>query len=62
MIEWSEEHKAIREVVRRFVETEIKPRREELEFGDTPPYDVLRKLISTFGIGEIVLRSAPAAG
>jgi hypothetical protein len=53
MIEWSEEHKAIRDVVRRFVETEIKPLREELEFGDTPPYDVLRKLIKTFGIGEM---------
>jgi acyl-CoA dehydrogenase len=53
MIEWSEEHRAIRDVVRRFVEEEIVPRRMELEHGDTPPYDVLRKLISTFGIGEM---------
>ena len=38
---------------RRFVESEIAPKREELEFGDTPPYDVLRKMVTTFGIGEM---------
>jgi len=32
------------------VETEIRPHREELEFGDTAPYDVLRKLYQTFGL------------
>ena len=52
MIEWSEPHKQIRAMVRRFIEAEIVPKREELEFGDTPPYDVLRKMLSTFGIGE----------
>ena len=53
MIEWSEQHKQIRTMVRRFVETEIKPKLEELEFGDTPPYDVLRKFARTFGLGEM---------
>ncbi len=53
MIEWSEQQRQIRQMFRRFVETEIAPRREELEFGDTPPYDVLRKMMSTFGIGEM---------
>jgi acyl-CoA dehydrogenase len=55
VIEWSEEHKAIAQAVRRFVEDEIKPRRQELEFGDTPPYELLRKLIRTFGMGELQL-------
>ncbi|HEX7479978.1 MAG TPA: acyl-CoA dehydrogenase family protein [Polyangiales bacterium] len=55
MIEWSEEHTAIAQAVRRFVEDEIKPRRQELEFGDTPPYDVLRKMLRTFGMGELQL-------
>jgi hypothetical protein len=32
------------------VEAEIRPRREELEFGDTPPYDLLRQLFRTFGL------------
>jgi alkylation response protein AidB-like acyl-CoA dehydrogenase len=53
MIEWSEQQQQIRQMFRRFVESEIAPRREELEFGDTPPYDVLRKMVATFGIGEM---------
>ncbi len=53
MIEWSEQHQMIRDAVRRFVEAEIKPNLEELEHGDTPPYDVLRKLIRTFGMDEM---------
>ena len=53
MIEWSEQHLMIRDAVRRFVEAEIKPNLEQLEHGDLPPYDVLRKLISTFGMDEM---------
>lgn len=50
MIEWSEQHLMMRDAMRKFVETEIKPNLEELEYGDTPPYDVLRKMVRTFGI------------
>jgi alkylation response protein AidB-like acyl-CoA dehydrogenase len=50
MFEWSEEQLMIRDAVRQFVEAEIAPKREELEHGDLPPYDVLRKLFSTFGM------------
>jgi alkylation response protein AidB-like acyl-CoA dehydrogenase len=53
MIEWSESQLMIRDAVRKFVEAEIKPRLEELEYGDTPPYDVLRKMIRTFGMDEM---------
>jgi len=53
MIEWSEQHQAVRDMVRRFVETEIKPRLEEFEHGETPPYDVLRKMMKAFGIDEM---------
>ena len=53
MIEWSETQQAVRDMVQKFVETEIKPRVEELEHGDTPPYDVLRKLYRTFGMDEL---------
>src|SRR4051812_25182404 len=53
MIEWNEMHQQIRDMVRRFVETEIKPHLEELEHGDTPPYAVLRKMVNTFGLGEM---------
>src|SRR3954467_10299031 len=47
----------IRDAVRDFVEKEVRPRREELEFGDTPPYDVIRKLYSTFGMGDMARAS-----
>jgi acyl-CoA dehydrogenase len=50
MFEWSDEQLAIRDAVRRFVEEEVKPRVDELEHGDTPPYEVIRKLYSTFGL------------
>jgi alkylation response protein AidB-like acyl-CoA dehydrogenase len=53
MIEWSEQHLMIRDAVRKFVEAEIVPNLEELEHGDTPPYDVLRKLFATFGMDEL---------
>jgi alkylation response protein AidB-like acyl-CoA dehydrogenase len=47
----------IRDAVRDFVEKEVRPRREELEFGDTPPYDVIRKLYATFGMDEMARAS-----
>jgi acyl-CoA dehydrogenase len=53
MIEWSEQHLVIRDMVRKFVEAEVKPKLEELEHGDTPPYDVLRKMMKAFGIDEM---------
>jgi alkylation response protein AidB-like acyl-CoA dehydrogenase len=53
MIEWSEQHLMIRDAVRRFVDAEIVPNLEELEHGDMPPYDILRKLYSSFGMDEV---------
>src|SRR5215208_6438304 len=50
MYQWSDEHQMMRDAVRRFAEAEIVPHIDELEHGDTPPYDVLRKLWSTFGM------------
>src|SRR5688572_25541527 len=50
MFEWSDEQLMIRDAVRQFVEKEIKPHVEELEHGDLPPYDILRKLFATFGM------------
>jgi len=50
MYAWNEQQLMIRDAVREFVEAEIAPKREELEFGDTPPYDLLRKLFATFGM------------
>jgi alkylation response protein AidB-like acyl-CoA dehydrogenase len=53
MWEWSDEHKMLRDAVRQFIDKEIVPLQEELEHGDLPPYDILRKMFSTFGMGEM---------
>ena len=53
MYEWSEEQLAIRDAVRRFVEEEVTPNVEELEHGETPPYQVIRKLYRTFGLDAL---------
>ena len=50
MFEWSEEQQMIRDALRRFVDEEIRPHRQELEYGDLPPYDLLRKMYATFGM------------
>jgi alkylation response protein AidB-like acyl-CoA dehydrogenase len=50
MFEWSEEQLMIRDAVRKFLEAEVVPLIDELEHGDLPPYDILRKLFSTFGM------------
>jgi alkylation response protein AidB-like acyl-CoA dehydrogenase len=61
MYEWSDEQLAIRDAVRRFVDEEIKPNVEELEHGETPPYDVIRKLYRTFGLDVMARESAKKA-
>jgi alkylation response protein AidB-like acyl-CoA dehydrogenase len=42
----------VRDMVRRFVEAEIVPNLEELEHGDMPPYEIMRKLVRTMGVDE----------
>ena len=53
MIEWSEQHLVLRDAIRKFVEAEIAPNLEELEHGNTPPYEVLRKMYEVFGIAQM---------
>ncbi len=53
MIEWSETHLSIKSTLRKFCESEIKPRLHAIEHEGEPPYDVLRKLVATFGIDEM---------
>ncbi len=50
MFDWSDEHRMIRDAVRRFVDDEVRPHVEALEHGDLPPYDILRKLFASFGM------------
>jgi hypothetical protein len=61
MIEWSESHQQIRDMVRKFVEAEIVPKLRDLEHGDLPPYDVLRKMFSMFGMRDMAKMRAEGA-
>lgn len=53
MFEWNEPQQMIRQAVRDFCEKEIAPNLQVLEHGDTPPYDILRKLVRTFGLDQM---------
>ncbi len=57
MFEWSDEHQMIRTAVREFVDKEVRPHREALEHGDMPPYELLRKLYSSFGMDQMAASS-----
>src|SRR6478672_861549 len=53
MIEWSETHLSIRDAFRKFCEAEVKPKLHAIEHEGEPPYEVLRKMVATFGIGDM---------
>lgn len=57
MFKWSDEQEMVRSAVRDFVEKEIRPHREALEFGDMAPYDLLRKMFQTFGMVDMARSS-----
>ncbi|CPR12513.1 acyl-CoA dehydrogenase [Mycobacterium bohemicum DSM 44277] len=50
MIEWSDTDLMVRDAVRQFVDTEIRPHLDELETGALSPYPIARKLFSQFGL------------
>jgi alkylation response protein AidB-like acyl-CoA dehydrogenase len=55
MFEWSHDQLAMRDAVRNFVKNEVAPIRTELEFGDLPPYALIRKFYETFGLDEMAI-------
>jgi len=57
MFTWTDEQLAIRDAVRSFVDQEIRPHQDELEHGDLPPYDLIRKFFSTFGLDVMAAES-----
>jgi len=57
MYEWSDEHRAIADAVRRFVDAQIRPRLDDLEHHGEPPYEVLRAMYDAFGLKEIARES-----
>lgn len=57
MIQWSEQQQMIQKMVRDFVEKEVVPQLDDIEYNGVPPYDILRKLIKTFGMDIMAQQS-----
>src|SRR5580698_1884671 len=57
MYEWTDEQQAIIDVVRRFVDEEIRPQLDDLEHNGVPPYAILRKMYDAFGLKEMAKES-----
>ncbi len=57
MYEWSEEHRALIDVVRRFVDEEIRPHLDDLEHHGVPPFEILRKMYEVFGLRTMAQES-----
>ena len=57
MYEWSEEHQALIDVVRRFVDEEIRPHLDDLEHNGVPPFAILRKMYDVFGLRTMAQES-----
>ena len=53
MLDWTDEQKMLRDALREFALKEVVPLVGELEHGDLPPYDTLRKLFAAFGIDDM---------
>ena len=49
MLDWTDEQKMLRDALREFALREVVPLVGELEHGDLPPYDTLRKLFAAAG-------------
>ncbi|WP_111658051.1 acyl-CoA dehydrogenase family protein [Isoalcanivorax indicus] len=71
MIEWNEQQRMIQGMVRDFVQKEVVPHIDDIEYNGVPPYDILRKMIKTFGMDvmakqnfdkQIAREKAAAAG
>ncbi|MFK7733936.1 MAG: acyl-CoA dehydrogenase family protein [Pseudomonadales bacterium] len=54
MIGWTEQQQMVRSMMREFIEKEIVPHIDDLEYNGLPPYNLLRKFFNTFGIDEMV--------
>lgn len=53
MIGWTEQQLMIKGMVADFVAKEIVPIIDDLEYNGLPPYDVLRKFFTTFGMDQL---------
>ncbi|MEV6276328.1 acyl-CoA dehydrogenase family protein [Nocardia sp. NPDC051832] len=61
MYQWSDTDLMFRDALRGFIDKEVKPHVEQLESGELPPFDIIRKLYATFGMDELARESLAKA-
>ncbi len=61
MYEWSDTDLMFRDALRGFIDKEIKPHVDKLESGELPPFDIIRKMYSTFGMDEMATEALEKA-
>lgn len=54
MFAWTDEHKMVRQMVRRWVEEKLVPANRVLEANEILPYDLMRDFARTFGLPDMV--------
>src|SRR5690349_10682143 len=54
MIDFTDEQKMVRQMVREWAKKELAPLVPKMERGEILPYDAMRKLIRQFGMDEMV--------
>ncbi|MEU8898208.1 acyl-CoA dehydrogenase family protein [Nocardia sp. NPDC048505] len=57
MYQWSDTDLMFRDALRGFIDKEVKPHVEQLESGELPPFDIIRKMYATFGMDELARES-----
>ncbi len=50
MYEWSDSDIAIRDAVREWIDAEVRPQIDQIETGEVPPFDMVRKFFKDFGL------------
>src|SRR5687768_6647663 len=54
MIDFTDEQKMVRQMVRKWAEAELAPHVPAMERNEITPYEVMRKMLRTFGMDEMV--------
>jgi alkylation response protein AidB-like acyl-CoA dehydrogenase len=60
VIEWSDEELMVLDAVRGWIDAEVRPHLDALDAGELPPYGLIRKLYTTFGMDEMARSSFKA--
>ncbi len=53
MHDWNDDQLMVRDAMRRFIDAEVVPHIDDVEHNGVPPYDIIRKMYSTFGMDQM---------